>query len=98
MSWRGRSFWSAYSAPKKVVAGAGRQFGEQIPDFGQVFGRAALIDHIGQEPAKLVDLEQRGRLADQRGDQPGAGCEPLAAEMMRRGRPRTRISLMALRA
>ena len=58
MSWRGRSLWSAYSAPKKVVPALVGELGEQIPDLREVLGRAALVDHVGHEPAELVDLEQ----------------------------------------
>ena len=53
------------------------EFGQQVPDLGEIFGGAALVHHIGQELAELVDLEQAERLAYQRGDQPGAGGERL---------------------
>ncbi len=64
------------------AAGAGRELGEQIPDLGEMLGRAALIDNTAEELAELIDLEQRRRLAAEGGEQAGAGCQAVAAEML----------------
>ncbi len=77
MSYRGLSFWSAYSAPRKVPLPS-REFGEQMSDLRVVLGRAALVDASRDERHEFVDLKQRGRFAAEGGDQPHSRREPLA--------------------
>ena len=64
-------------------AGAGGEFREEVPDFREVLRRTALVHDIGHELAELVDLEQRGRLARQCGDEPCPRGQAFAAQMRR---------------
>ena len=81
MSWRGRCFWSAYSAPKKVPPALVAELGQQVPDLGEVLGRVPLVDDVAHELAELVELEQARGLAVERREQARAGGDAVAAEV-----------------
>jgi hypothetical protein len=86
MSWRGRSRWSAYSAPKKVVPALVASSVKRSQISERCFGARRLSATLASELAELVDLEQRRRLPGQRGDETRARGDALAAEMIRQPR------------
>ena len=72
----------AYSAPRKTPPARGVELGHVVEDLGDVARAALPVGGGRQEHAELVDLHEERRLAVQRREEPRAGGDLVAAEMI----------------